>query len=491
MTAIKYLICLSALYCSSIQANVNSYFNQINKDPNALYAFFKIMPKGGELHYHLAGGAYPESLLEMATTGDYCIDKRTFTAAKGSLTCAGVKSNELIQHPDFYAAIVKSWSLKDFKAGSESAFDHFFNSFNKYITLISDYGPKALTSVINRAAEQKENYLEVMILPDNGNSLQFASSIANINSFNAKKDNLLENRAFQTNINTAALEPERILKQTQEELQCTNRPFSPACNVKVRFQTYVLREQNLDSVFAQTLTAFEIASRSKGLVVGVNLVQRENEALSLRDYRVQMEIFNYFHTLYPNVNIALHAGELAPESVIPEALGYHIHDAVFTGHAKRIGHGVDIAYENNQKSTLNYMAKHQIPVEINLISNKQILGISGHQHPLNYYLAHNVPVTLSTDDEGILRTDLTRQYVEAVLAHGLDYSTLKQINRNALTYAFLPGKSIWADPIKAKLIDECQDINSSSCLEFIQGDEKARLQWQLERQLLEFENGFD
>ncbi|MFI4963372.1 MAG: adenosine deaminase, partial [Legionellales bacterium] len=246
----------------------------------------------------------------------------------------------------------------------------------------------------------------------------------------------------------------------------------------------------LDSVFTQVLTAFEAVSQSKNTLVGVNLVQPENGIRCLTDYRKQMEILNYFHNLYPEVHITLHAGELAPESVIPEELSYHIHDALFTGHAQRIGHGVDIAYENGAESIANYMSKQQIPVEINLISNHKILNVSGPNHPLNYYLAHKVPVVLSTDDEGILRTDLTNQYVEAARVHGLDYPTLKQINRNALTYAFVPGKSIWANPYKAEAVVDCQDLHSVSCRAFIKNNEKAQLQWDLEEQLVAFERAY-
>lgn len=227
-----------------------------------------------------------------------------------------------------------------------------------------------------------------------------------------------------------------------------------------------------------------------GSLVGVNLVQPEDGLVSLRDYRKQMQIFNYLHQLYPQVNISLHAGELTREIVAPEELNYHIHDALFIGHAQRIGHGVDIAQEDYAHDILNYMAKQHTPVEINLISNQRILNVSGRNHPLNYYLSHHVPVVLSTDDEGILRTNLTAQYVEAVLGQGLDYPTLKQINRNALTYAFVAGKSIWVDADKAQLTPQCADLTSASCNEFMKNNEKARLQWNLEQKLQVFESKF-
>lgn len=448
------------------------------------------MPKGGELHYHLWGGAYPETVLELAAKGDYCINKDNFEISKAAQHCYGIKTSEIQKHPELYAAIIKDWSLKDFVPGNETALEHFFKSFDKYSSLVLDYSPQLLARITQRAAEQREHYLEVLLLPDNANSIHFSSLIKSVNSFKEKKDILLGNKEFIDNITFAAFDPDRILRQARQELGCDILPQTPACLVQVRFQFYVLREQPLDSIFAQALTAFETSARSNGMVVGVNLVQPENGIISLRDYRKQMEIFNYLHALYPNVNVSLHAGELEPESVEPKELSYHIHDAVFTAHAQRIGHGVDIAYENDAETILNYMAKKQIPVEVNLVSNKKILHVSGRKHPLNYYLAHNVPITLSTDDEGILRTDLTQQYVDAVEVHGLDYQAIKQINRNALSYAFISGESIWANAANAELVPDCQELNSDACREFIKKSDKARLQWELEQELLEFEREY-
>ena len=42
--------------------------------PPELYAFFKPMPKGAELHYHLGGGIYAETTLDEAVRQHLCID---------------------------------------------------------------------------------------------------------------------------------------------------------------------------------------------------------------------------------------------------------------------------------------------------------------------------------------------------------------------------------------------------------------------------------
>ena len=248
----------------------------------------------------------------------------------------------------------------------------------------------------------------------------------------------------------------------------------------------MLREQPLDNLFAQALNGFAAADKSDD-IVGVNLVQPEDGIIALRDYQEQMRIFKFLHSTYPNVQIALHAGELAPSDVTPAELRFHIHDAIFTGQAKRIGHGVDIAYEDDADELVTYMAKTPVAVEINLTSNQAILNISGKQHPIHYYLAHHIPIILSTDDEGILRTDLTREYVKAVNEQGLDYPDIKNITRNAITYSFVPGASLWADASKGVKVNECTNADSETCQQFIKDNEKARLQWQLEKKLAAFE----
>ncbi len=483
------LLCI--FFISSLQANVTSYFNQINKDPKALYAFFKIMPKGGELHYHLAGGPYPETMLLLASKGDYCLNKKTLAMSPTTQNCNGVRSKDILNQPELYSQIIKDWSMKDFIPGKESGHDHFFNGFMKYMPIVFDYRPALLANVIQRAAAQQEQYLEVMDIPDNAQSTRFGTLIKNIPSYSQKRQILLANEDFQSNITKTVEESDRIIDQARQHLGCHANPQAESCKVKIKLLYYSLREQSIDNLFAQTLNAFEAVSHSKGNLVGVNLVQPEDGIISLRDYHQQMLIFQYLHQAYPNVNIALHAGELEPGTVVSKDLGYHIRDALFTGHAQRIGHGAAIAHEDNAEDTLKYMEKHHLPVEVNLISNLKILNLSGHNHPLTSYLSHHVPVVLSTDDEGVLRTNLTRQYVEAVIGHGLDYEGLKQINRNTLTYSFLPGKSIWADASKAQLVQECNNLNSDSCRNFINNNEKASLQWNLEQKLIAFENKYN
>lgn len=472
-------------------ANVQDHFDSIKSNPNALYAFFKEMPKGGELHYHLAGGAYPETMLALANQHNYCLDPKTFALSMPVEACEGlVQTRNIFAKPELYAQTIAAWSMKNFIAGKESAHDHFFNSFYKFMPAVVDYRPQLLAEVIQRAANQNELYLEIMVLPDNASSTGFANVITQTADWHEKRRILLKNQDFQNNIAKTITESQRILKETRRILNCEAQADSKACALQVKFQYYLLREQPFANLFAQAVNAFEAAHHSPD-IVGINLVQAEDGIISLRDYKKHMRLLGFLHHLYPKVHIALHAGELSPASVVPKDLRFHINDAVFQGHAERIGHGVDIAYEDNVAALLRYMAKKPVPVEINLTSNQIILNVSGINHPLRDYVAHQVPVVLSTDDEGVLRTDLTRQYVEAVLVHQLDYETIKDINRNALTYSFLPGDSIWANAAQHKPVKACQALDSQACRQWIKNSQKAILQWQLEQQLSQFEQTFN
>jgi adenosine deaminase len=114
----------------------------------------------------------------------------------------------------------------------------------------------------------------------------------------------------------------------------------------------------------------------------------------------------------------------------------HIRDSVRTGHAERIGHGVDVMQETNPQALLRELASKRILIEVALSSNDLILGIRGKAHPLTTYLKYGVPVAIATDDPGVARSSHTLEFVKAVEEQDLDYPTIKRMVRNSLEYAF-------------------------------------------------------
>jgi hypothetical protein len=210
-----------------------------------------------------------------------------------------------------------------------------------------------------------------------------------------------------------------------------------------------------------------------------------------------MAMLDYLHSVAPEVPIALHAGELAPGLVPPEDLRFHIREAVERGQARRIGHGVAIMYEDDPFGLLDELRQRDVLVEILLVSNEQILGVRGRQHPFPLYLRAGVPVALATDDPGVSRADMTTQYQWAVERYGLGYGDLKRLAHNSLEFSFLPGVSLWADAAAGVRAAACADelfdgdeIAGASCRALVGGSERARLQWRLEVDFARFERRF-
>jgi adenosine deaminase len=266
-----------------------------------------------------------------------------------------------------------------------------------------------------------------------------------------------------------------------------------ACDLKIRYIYTIGRGQAPISVFTQALIGFEL-NNADPRFVGINIAAPEDGRVSMRDYHLHMQMLDYLHSIYPRVNLTLHAGELAPGLVPPEGLRFHIREAIELGHAQRIGHGVDVFYEDDAAGLLREMAEKHIMVEINLTSNDVILGVKGVDHPLAGYRAAHVPVALSTDDEGNSRIDLTHEYVKGAEEQGLSYMDLKQMARTSFEHAFLSGESLWAtaDDFTRRKTACAGPITGTSrpmasCAALLRASERAEEQWELERRFAEFE----
>jgi adenosine deaminase len=272
-------------------------------------------------------------------------------------------------------------------------------------------------------------------------------------------------------------------------LHCGVPQAEPGCAVTIRWLEQVTRTNPPGEVFAQMLFG-ALLSQADPRVVGLNLVAPEDDPKALADYILQMRMLDYLHGVMPETNVSLHAGELTLGLVAPNDLLFHVRQAVELGHAKRIGHGVDVMYETAPFDLLHAMAQKRVAVEINLTSNDQILGVHGAGHPFPVYRAAGVPTVLSTDDEGVERIDRTHELQRAVQEFQLDWQALLGLERNTLEYAFVAGASLWADPVAWRKVPECDGAALQSpppaCAALLHTSEKMRLQWDFERDLEAF-----
>jgi adenosine deaminase len=152
---------------------------------------------------------------------------------------------------------------------------------------------------------------------------------------------------------------------------------------------------------------------------------------------------------------------------------------------------VDVLREDDPDALLREMARKHVAVEINLTSNDVILGVRGARHPFHTYLAYGVPLLLSTDDEGVSRSDMTHEWVRAVEDQNASYDLLVSMARNSLEYAFVEGASLWADYASLRPVAACDDahggLEGASCRAFTAANPKARLEASYELDVRAFE----
>ncbi len=500
-------------------------FDKAKQSPLELSAFLRRMPKGADLHMHLSGAIYAETFLKDAAADGLCVHLTSLSFFKPLATTrsippqpvcgeGNVRAESVFNDQKLYDALIDSFSMRSFvPSAGISGHDQFFATFDRFNGLSKSHVGEWLDEVATRAAAQNEQYLEIMETPVFTDVAKISSHIdwpttpvdpaqnrigdatgTSRDDLSRLRDTLLA-AGLRDEVAIDRKQLDAALEARDKIENCGQPSARAACSVEIRFLYQVLRAFPPQRVFAQALLAFEVASQDPR-VAGVNFVQPEDAYMAMSEYHRQMLMLNYLHSVYPKVHLSLHAGELAPGLVPPEGLRFHIREAVDLGHADRIGHGVDVMYEDDPHALLKEMADRHVMVEINLTSNDVILGVKPPWHPLSIYRAAGVPIALSTDDEGVSRIDLTHEYIRAALDFHLSYLDLKNSARTSLEHSFLPGVSLWQQPdVFAKTVSACAGQPpgaanpTGKCLRFLRSSEKAAQQWELEHRYELFESG--
>lgn len=142
-------------------------------------------------------------------------------------------------------------------------------------------------------------------------------------------------------------------------------------------------------------------------------------------------------------NITIHAGETMDVK--------NIWQAVYKLNAERIGHGLTL--KDNAELCKKFLER-RIGIEMCPSSNYQIVGFRDNyfrkqwgrndleKYPLKKYLDEELRVCLNTDDPGISRTDITREYLKAgrLTNGGLSLWDLLLLCYNGFALAFYPYK---------------------------------------------------
>lgn len=451
------------------------------------------LPKGADLHSHLRGAVYAESWLDWAAADGLCADmeaealkfkEKTTCETSGWITAVDARANESTRR-----TLINSMSTRSYVPTLNwSGHNDFFATFEKIAVAPHRLGDQ-LAEVAERAGYQNILYLELMetiVLPE---LFPLVGDIKLTGDMSRDYQALMKS-PFGAEIPALVSSVQKQLTAAYDRknkvLGCDMNSGATGCDVEIRFLHQVIREFEPAMVFAQIILGWAVMDEVEN-VVGLNLVAPEDGFRALRDYSQHMQMIDYLYSNHGEHNISLHAGELVLGLVRPHQLRFHMREAIEVGHAKRIGHGISIDYEDDSSGLVQKMVDEDIMVEINLTSNDTILGVSGAQHPIVMYRDKEVPYALSTDDEGVSRIDLTHEYMRFFRDYNIPYFEMKHGSRNSLTYSFLSGTSLWDNAECVKDIKNT-GVASASCAQFLETSKKAQLQWKLEENFQAYEN---
>ncbi|GGW77112.1 adenosine deaminase [Streptomyces lucensis JCM 4490] len=479
---------------TAAEARTDAYLRSARNRPADLRAFFRQLPKGGDLHNHLSGAVSTEYLIELAAEDGLCVDTATLTAQAPPCRTGTRPAGDARTDPALHAALVRAWSMEDFPA-DRNGHDHFFDTFGKFGEVTWRHRGKLLAEVAEGVVRGNQFYLETMVTPASDGAKSLAAEVGWNDDLAALHRELLAGGRLDRLVAQAREEADAGDAEFRAAEQCGTSRARPTCGLVVRWISQASRGSAPERVFTQLALGMRLAEADPRFVA-VNLVQPEDWDSSLRDYGLQMRMVGYLRTQYPQAHVTLHAGELWPGLVKPEHLGFHIRQAVDVARTERVGHGVDLVHEDDWQGTARTMAARRVAVEVPFSSNAQILGVRGADHPFSTYRRYGVPVVLATDDPGVSRIDISHEYQYAAGTYGLGYPELKDLARASLEYGFLPGASLWqGDPTVRgyQRVPACRGerpglpVRGAACRHLLNGSAKARLEWRQEAAFAAFE----
>lgn len=494
----------SPLPLERASGHVEAWLDSHRDQPPMVRAFVQRMPKGGDLHNHLSGAVYAEAYVKWGAAANYSLDPATNALIPpGSHAPGMIRLRDVLEDATAYSKLIDHLSTRNLAYDGQSGHDQFFQTFGEFGSVSWNHGADMIARLASRAADEHIQYLELMVtvhsesmdaaLKADTSGLREALGAAGSSTPPAQPDfakalGRLDQLGLSQWIEEGRASLETMSRSARSKLEQGDR----GRDVHIRYLQQSNRVLEPEQVFAQLAFAFALAEADPR-VVGINLVAPEDNRVALRDYTLHMQMVRFLGTRHPGVGVALHAGELTLGLVPPSDLRFHIRQAVEIAGARRIGHGVDVFYEDRAFELLEHMRDDRIAVEICLTSNDVILGVEGRNHPFLHYRAAGVPAVLASDDAGVSRIDLSNEYLRAVRDYGLGYEDLKELSRNSLEYSFIPGESLWETTSPFTMVEACAgdepgaDACTPACRAFLDASERAAQQWRLEAAFVEFE----
>ena len=231
---------LFLLAAAPAAADTNDYLDSIRGDAIAIDEFMRALPKGADLHSHLSGAVYAESMVEWGAADGRCVSTVTYTASAPPCVIDQRPISDALTDNVLYNNLLAAWSMRGFVPGDESGHDHFFATFDKFSATQSIRKGDALAEVATRAASQDVHYLELLYTPQFGATRNLSSQVNLADGFAASRDALLA-AGIENVVPAANAEIDAIFAQFNEELACGTPDEGVACDLPIRFDFQGLR----------------------------------------------------------------------------------------------------------------------------------------------------------------------------------------------------------------------------------------------------------
>jgi hypothetical protein len=298
-------------------------FAAARDDHTTLRAFLYRMPKGGDLHTHLAGAVYAERFLAWAAQENLCVDIQNVVLAKTQCDRTGtLPVADAMRDQKLYDRLVNALSMRDFLPTSAvpSGHDEFFATFDRFDTVSGSHFVDMTVDQLKRYEAENVQYVEFMISAwCRSERARFAQAIGEATD-DAARLAALQASGLGDCVATKRNDLAAAIGRIRTELGCDAPAPQPGCSVTFRYIVQIFRDNPPDDVFVQTAAAAALI-RTEPRLVGLNLVGPEDYLVARRDYTRQMQIIRF---LAGDVPVALHAGELWLGLVPPADLTFHI-----------------------------------------------------------------------------------------------------------------------------------------------------------------------
>ena len=230
--------------------------------------------------------------------------------------------------------------------------------------------------------------------------------------------------------------------ETYEQLHTWASQWYEETGIHVRWNSAFVRTLDFDTNSAWTHEFMSVLeSHPCTELVGIDLLANETDTPALETgQNIYVPVLAANRQGILNIHPTMHAGELGLVS--------NVRDAMIMG-VQRIGHGVLLAED---PVALAYAVQENLPIAINIYSNYRLqVNEDFSQHPFLDFLRLGLPVSLSTDDEGIFVTDITNEYMVAISYTDITHEELKQMSYNSITTSFAD------EALKAELLNELDE----------------------------------